>query len=960
MLIPALSPALAAQEARINYEGQHVASIDISAGPAVNTDALQPIVMQKAGEPYSQAKIDASIAALKQTGEFTGVTVQMEPVAAGLHVTFVLEPAYYIGVLSFPGAEKTFPYTRLLQTANMPAQQPFLRDQIERSRTALMRFFANQGFFQATVEGQAQTDEQHKIVNVIFNVILHKRAKVGAINFTGISTEEADGIRGALGSIWARLKGASIRAGKPYTAEHAQASIPYIQAHLRKEGHLTPQVRLQPREYHPETNRADVSFQVTPGPMIEVKVTGARMLRRTIKKLVPIYEENAYDRDLIEEGKRNLEAHFQQKGFFDVSITAQVNEAPDKVSVVYAVQTGSKHRVERIDFEGNNALDDDVLRPKLKIEARHFLSRGSYSQDLLKQSSNAIIAAYRDAGFAAVKVTPRVQDFDPDVDVTFQIIEGPRDVVDNLYIAGNAHISNFSPRGGSLQLAPSKPYSTHGVEQDRNQILAMYLDRGYTNAAFDAQVTPSDQPHHFNVTYKITEGPQVRISGAVVLGRHRAQLPPIERAIKLQPGEPMSEGKLLRAEGSLYELGMFDWAEVGPKKPITTQQQEDVLVKVHEAKRNSIDYGVGFEVVHRGGNIPIGAVALPGLPVIGLGTKFTASQQTFVGPRGSIEYTRRQMRGRPETFTIALLGARLEQRAQISYSDMHFRGTNWTSLASIVGERNTENPIFAATIGQATFQMQRSLNADRTRTLLLRYTFQKTELSHILIPDLVLPEDRSVRLSTISGSLVRDTRDKPLDAHKGMYQTLDVGITAKALGSQTNFARIIAQTSYYREMRPWLVWANNVRVGFAMPFAGGEIPLSERFFSGGSTTLRGFPINGAGPQRPVSVCTDPSNPSTCTVVSVPVGGNMLFILNSELRFPIPIRSGLGGAVFYDGGNVYSRINFKLLGREYTNSVGFGLRYNTPVGPLRIDIGRLLSPIPGVKATQYFITLGQAF
>jgi outer membrane protein insertion porin family len=138
------------------------------------------------------------------------------------------------------------------------------------------------------------------------------------------------------------------------------------------------------------------------------------------------------------------------------------------------------------------------------------------------------------------------------------------------------------------------------------------------------------------------------------------------------------------------------------------------------------------------------------------------------------------------------------------------------------------------------------------------------------------------------------------------------------------------------------------------------VPTSELFFSGGETTLRGFPINGAGPQRTVPACTNPSNPSTCVNLVVPVGGRQLFILNSELRFPLHLKQGLGAVVFYDGGNVYGPIGIGHLFQDYTNTVGIGLRYATPVGPIRFDIGRNLNPIPGVGATQFYITLGQAF
>jgi outer membrane protein insertion porin family len=214
-------------------------------------------------------------------------------------------------------------------------------------------------------------------------------------------------------------------------------------------------------------------------------------------------------------------------------------------------------------------------------------------------------------------------------------------------------------------------------------------------------------------------------------------------------------------------------------------------------------------------------------------------------------------------------------------------------------------------------------------------------------------------LSTVSGTWIRDTRDKPLDSSRGFYQTLDFGITPSAFGSNTNFIRFLGQNTYYKPLGP-LVWANRIEWGAAKAFAGDHVPTSERFFSGGETSLRGFPINGAGPQRTVPACAQPNDPATCTNIRVPFGGNQLFILNSEMRFPLYIMKALGGAVFYDGGNVYNNINARQLVRDYTNTVGFGVRYATPVGPVRFDIGRNLNPITGIKATQFFITLGQAF
>ena len=139
---------------------------------------------------------------------------------------------------------------------------------------------------------------------------------------------------------------------------------------------------------------------------------------------------------------------------------------------------------------------------------------------------------------------------------------------------------------------------------------------------------------------------------------------------------------MLEAESRLYDLSIFDWSSVGPRKPITDQTDEMALVKVHEAKRNEITYGFGFEVSHRGGNIPTGTVALPGGGgSIGLGGhQIAPSQSTFASPRGSVEFNRRNMRGLGETASASILLSRLDQRALTTYSQPHFIGSQWHSL----------------------------------------------------------------------------------------------------------------------------------------------------------------------------------------------------------------------------------------------------------------------------------------
>jgi len=303
--------------------------------------------------------------------------------------------------------------------------------------------------------------------------------------------------------------------------------------------------------------------------------------------------------------------------------------------------------------------------------------------------------------------------------------------------------------------------------------------------------------------------------------------------------------------------------------------------------------------------------------------------------------------------------SRLDQRVLATYAQPHFIGSQWSSLTSVSAERTTENPLFAARLGDVSFQVERVLSRKNNTRLQMRYDFNKTALSELLVPDLVLQKDRSVHLSTLSGTLLRDTRDKPLDAHHGSFGTLTVGITPSALGSSANFAKLLGQYAFYRPYHS-LVFANSLRLGFVKSFDGSFVPTSQLYFSGGGNSLRGFPIDQAGPQRLVPFCDVLEQQTGCVNVTVPVGGRQLFILNSEMRFPLKVNKALGGVLFYDGGNVYSAINLRNFADNYSNTVGVGLRYSTPVGPVRIDIGRNLNPVPGINPTQYYITLGQSF
>ena len=269
----------------------------------MNVEVFRPLIKQQPGKPSSMAAIRDSVAALQKTALFSQVQVKVEPEQSGVHVTFLLQPSFYVGMVYFPGA-KAFSYTRMLQAVNIPEQTPFVDDLVTKGKEALLQLFQNDGYFEAKVNPETQRDEKHLIVNLIYHCTLGKHAKIGELTFQGATPKEETELRAALTSLWAKLKGGSLRRGQPYTQARLTKSLDYLRRRLQKSGHLTPIVRLASSSYEPATRSARVTFEVQPGPLVSIRVNGAHVWKRTLKRLIPIYDENLVDKELVQEGGR--------------------------------------------------------------------------------------------------------------------------------------------------------------------------------------------------------------------------------------------------------------------------------------------------------------------------------------------------------------------------------------------------------------------------------------------------------------------------------------------------------------------------------------------------------------------------------------------------------------------------------------------------------------------------------
>ncbi|HXU22188.1 MAG TPA: BamA/TamA family outer membrane protein, partial [Verrucomicrobiae bacterium] len=600
-----------------------------------------------------------------------------------------------------------------------------------------------------------------------------------------------------------------------------------------------------------------------------------------------------------------------------------------------------------ISFEGNKYFNSDLLSRRLALQPASFASSGRFSQQLLRGDTDSIRAVYLSNGFQDVQVSSSVDEHHRgkknNLFVSFTIVEGAQTRIDGLRIEGN-HAITTPDLLSVIGSTHGEPYSEAGAASDRNNILAFYYNEGFPQASFRSEVTPAGATHEVNLVYHITEGPRVDVAKVLITGYQYTRPGIIRRQVAIEPNGPLREGDIGTTQRQLYNLGIFNRVQIAPQNPDGTDPDKTVVVEVQEGDRYTIGYGFGFEVQRIAG-----------------GTSNPNGTTLGASPRGIFEISRNNMFGRAQTISFKARASTLEYRFALGYTANNFLTNRKLSLG-LTGYADKTQDINTFTSTRYEGGLQVVYKISPSSSLLFNYFYRRVEASNLVktinveqIPLLSQP----TRVSGFGVTYARDRRNNPADASRGTFNTIDVSDAIQSIGSSASFLRVYMQNSSFHSFGRAFVFARSVRFGFEQPFGDtlGEtpvectstpvsttqsiIPLPERFFAGGGTSLRGFGLNQAGPRDP------------CT--GFPIGGLALLIFNQELHFPMRlpfVGNRLGGTIFYDGGNVYSdtgHISFSWKAPSFTDlnyfshTVGFGLRYPTPVGPVRIDFGYQLNP-----------------
>ena len=946
------------------YLGLAIDQIELPGVPPEEAAALLAATPLKIGEPLTRETLHDAMQALFATGRFSDIQAEADrTVTAGVRLRFLTIANFFVGMVSIQGVSTNPSPNQLASATRLQLGELYAPEKIDRALAGIQRVMEENGFHQSKVTNSEQRDDQQHQVNLTFHVVPGPRAAVGEITLegdAGYSVEEIKEI-------------AKLHSGDLAASNRITRALQRIRRRYQKQDRLLAQVSVASRTYQSKRNTVDYVFKVDRGPVVEIAAEGFRLSQGVLHRLVPIYEEGAVDDDLLNEGRRNIQNHLQTLGYFEatVSVSQHNTQGGKNLQVVYAVNPGDRHKLAAIRISGNRFFSDDLIRSRMQDQsAGRLFSHGRYSEVLLEEDVRGIQNLYRASGYRQAEVTSKLvekyQGEPSQLAIEIVVKEGPQTRVAWVRIEGSYTLPQ--EQLPEISTAEEQGFDESSLADDRDTILGKYFDNGFPNATVDVayvSVPSPDNLPHVGVTFTIHEGEQFFVNRVFLDGLHHTRPGVARRVMRVQPDAPLSQQNMLESQRRLYDLGLFKRVDTAIQNPDGTESRKNVLVTASEAERYTFDYGGGFEFQ-------------TGQPTFGINQPLG---QTGVSPMVSAGVSRINVGGRRQTLTMKGNLGRLQQRALISYDIPKLLNLeNFRFTATGLYDNTVDVSTFTSKRLEATFQVLQvlyRLRDEEKTTLAYRFSYRRVEASNIevttnLIPLLSTP----TRVGIPNFIYIRNRRDNDLESTRGSYTTVEGGVASGHFGSEADFSRFLAKNSTYytffrnRGTGRGFVFARSTTVGIENRFGSTVlldpaetvppgrtlVPLPERFYSGGGNSNRGFGLNQAGPRDPFT--------------GFPVGGSAVFLNSLEMRFPnvmVPyLHDNIGFTIFEDMGNVFARPQemFPSLGRFHqpdrdfcfhedthmlcnynyaSHAVGLGVRYQTPIGPLRFDFGYNLNP-----------------
>ena len=952
-------------ETALQYEGKRIAAVEYEPqDQPLTPQELDAKVPFRAGTIFHERELQLAIQSLYASGRYADLAIDGRETPAGLVLRFITKRAYFAGRLTVTGIKAPPNGGEIASALKFRLGEPFVASETTDRTETLRTLLRANGYFDVNIVPQVRYDRSSQQANLTFRVETGDRAKYEEPEITGTPGQTQENIVRA--THWKRLYG--LLGWQEVTDGRTRQGLENVRHYYTKKSLLDSRIALSHLTYQSESNTAKPTLDIQAGRYVSIQVTGARIGAGKLRQLVPIFQEQSLDPDLLREGQENIQQYLVAEGYFRAQVSYEVSNraSGQERTITYHVNRGARHKLVSIQLKGERYFSAETIRERLYIVAADFprFPYGRFSNVFLKQDLQSIQNLYASNGFRNAKVTARVEDRyqgkHNHLAVVISIDEGPQWFVSHLFIDG-ATGEDLAAVRLRITSSSGQPFSETNVALDRDSILNYFYDQGYINARFAYYASPNGENERVDLRYVIDPGKRKYVRNVLISGLETTKPKLVQRRMELAKDEPLSLTEQTDTQRRLYELGIFARVNTALQNPEGDEDYKTVLYDIDEARHYSLNVGVGAQIARIGG---------------GVTSLDNPAGTTGFAPRVAVGLSRINFLGLGQTASVQTLLSTIEQRAVLSYFIPQFVSKDRLNLTfSALVDNSSDIRTYTAHRREGSAQLGQRIS--RAFSVQYRLVFRNVTLSNLKIDRLLVPLlSQPETVGLIGISLIQDKRDDPTDAHQGIYNTLDLGYAAGALGSQTHFARGLFRNSTYYRIGRDLVFARSTQFGLISRTGGRpDIPLAERLYSGGSSSIRAFPDFQAGPRD--------------LATGFVLGGNALLINNLELRFPL-YGDNLAGVLFEDAGNVYdtlSDISFRFRQRNLQDfnymvqCVGFGLRYRTPIGPLRLDLsfspnaprfyglkgteedylnGTAIPAVQKINGFQFHFSLGQAF
>lgn len=914
------------------FLGKTITRVDIvvEGAPGGETTEMRDVVSVRKGASFSEVEIHDSLYRLYRSGLVSAARVEAEAAGAdGVIVRFIVKPQARIDTVVFQG-DTIFAQPELRAHLNgLDNGEKLTPGLVSRGVGELQSYYANHGYYQAQVSSDVRLDQSGTRATVIFSLTPGAPAKVSELDI------EAKGAKVDISKVNQPLS-----EGKVFTDTALQDEMTQIRQTYLQNNYMAVQISsaLAPDA---SNNTVAVTVKVESGPLVSIEINGLKITDKQKRQTLTFYTQGGLDEFSLEDGRRRLLDFAQRQGYFFAEVGEP--ERPDltksEVQIVYDVSPGGRYKLSDISIKGVNAVRASDLIAELKSKQASLISfgtprRGITSNDYLRDDSNHIAKRLHDLGYRRVRVEALkgVSPHGEDLIITFDVRQGPRTYVDEVGIKGNV-VLTADRLSQLVTIKPGDPLVASVVNSNSDHILTAYNQLGYSDVTASPELVDEgnlDGEDRVKLLYGITEGSRVKILHITTNGTAHSDPKRLQKDFYVfKVGDWLNNDKLQETERVLYDTNAFASVTVHSEPVGRTPSgvvERDVTVDLAEAKRFLLIYGFGFQTTN-------GNPTVPGLGFLH-------------GLQGLVQLTDTDLLGKLYTGSIQFRVSPVEALGQISFENPRPFGYNFPVIFSIFAQRLAEQSF---STDRYTAQVQFEKRLSPNSILYFSYNFERIIVFDLQLSSILEIERNSqpVTLGRIGPSFLRDTRDNASEPRKGTLTSASLSLASTLLGGNARFIKVLVGHDRYYAI-PHLkdvTYSISGRLGLATPYGGKvDIPISERFFAGGARDLRGFGFELAGPLDPGT--------------GLPLGGNALLVLNNELRFPI--YGAIGGAVFSDTGNVFARVRDIKPG-NLTESLGYGLRVKTPVGPLRLDMGFLVfNRPPGQPLYRLHLSLGQTF